>query len=294
MKRPRSTKYKLILASTVIAAGALAESGFAATGYVPYTTAGSSYSPNFGALATQTPGAATITTLSGATGVSSEVSLTSAGLTSDTTDAGFGDWYTQESGGSGTSMKIGIGEPSTTTGAVFSFESSSSNQALGAISTSTSGQEFFGVELVNQTGTTLTSLNIQATDALWWQGTQKNLDFGYQVVSAATATSSSLPDSAASLTQDTNLMSDFTGGTVSSGAVSAPVGTESLSDTIPISLTPGEGVWLDWYTDTDASKSQGIGLSALNVTLSVPEPASLSLLSLGGLAMLGRRRGKKA
>ena len=173
-------------------------------------------------------------------------------------------------------LKTSVGEPNTTTGAIFSFSSNSSNQALGAISTSSTGIQYFGVEIGNASGSAISQFKLSFNDNLWVPGANKPLDFGYYVDNT-NPSSDTLAGIVGSLTADNNLKSNSSTATgttapfaASQAAISstqtAPLATESLSDSLSLStpVSTSGAIWLVWSTDTAAAKSQGIGINALN------------------------------
>ncbi|MGD0387361.1 MAG: autotransporter-associated beta strand repeat-containing protein [Tepidisphaeraceae bacterium] len=263
MKFSTRSKYKLAMAATVAVAGAFGESGFGAGNLVSYT--GGTYAPNFGSLPNvTTPGSAdppvTLSSPSGTIGTPADLSTAFEAFNASYSEPALDGWWFASAG---TAQKVGVGIPNTTTGALFIFGNSSGSPALGAISTSSTGIEYFGVELQNETGGNLNTVNISFTDYLAWANTAKPLDMGY-FVDNSTASSDSLP-TGASLTNVGAVASTFaTGATAGS--------TENQSDTITLTggnvISNGGAIWLVWSTSTSAGTSQGVGINGLSASLS--------------------------
>jgi len=70
-----------------------------------------------------------------------------------------------------------------------------------------------------------------------------------------------------------------------------PANQQFLSDTISgISWMPGELLTLRWRTDELSGQDNGLAIDNLSFTAAVPEPTSLSLIGLGIICMLVRRK----
>jgi autotransporter-associated beta strand protein len=263
MKFSTRSKYKLAMAATVAIAGAFGESGFGADNLVSYT--GGTYTPGFASLPNVTgvgsaDPPATLTSPSGTIGTPADLSTAFEAFNASYSEPALDGWWFASAG---TAQKVGVGIPNTTTGALFIFGNSSGSPALGAISTSSTGIEYFGVELQNETGGNLNTVNISFTDLLAWANTAKPLDMGY-FVDNSTASSDSLP-TGASLTNVGAVASAF-----ASGATAGS--TENQSDTITLTggnvISNGGAIWLVWSTSSSAGTSQGVGINGLNASLS--------------------------
>ena len=89
---------------------------------------------------------------------------------------------------------------------------------------------------------------------------------------------------------------DLSGGTVTfKDEFGATLDTQSLA------LTLGQWGWYGWQSDVPigsieikGASTPGLGVTYDDLQLTVPEPASLSLLALGAAALLGTRRARRA
>ena len=82
-----------------------------------------------------------------------------------------------------------------TTGAIYSF-GTTSDRAFGSIGSNTTGDIFYGFKLTNNTGTTITSLDVAYVGEQWRNGgntAAQQLDFQYQVVAPGTITDANIP-----------------------------------------------------------------------------------------------------
>ncbi len=191
--------------------------------------------------------------------------------------------------------------------------SGSASRSLGVVSSNTTGYTTAALALRNDSGSPITAVTISLEAQLWDQRTtQKYLNFSYAVapgtsITGAAAGNATLPAG----TTDANLSPAFATGTHQT-SFAAPVSSVSLSDTLDLQGTPwgsGEILWLQWTTfaggtftpsgagslygtatggtANGASNAQQIGLSSL--TVSVPEPSSVTLIALLPLLVLGCR-----
>ena len=160
----------------------------------------------------------------------------------------------------------------------FSTNPSNGTQALGLLGNTVTGNEVFGLRLINNTQSTVyTSLTISFTGEVWHDGSSlgatASMVFGYQDYANPEA---SLP------TGDVNTNSNlaFTGtNTGAAGAVNgtSPANQTPLSATIPLASawTPGESLWLTWSFLTPVDGSPGLGIANLSFAASgatAPDP----------------------
>ncbi|HZZ43786.1 MAG TPA: PEP-CTERM sorting domain-containing protein [Tepidisphaeraceae bacterium] len=180
-----------------------------------------------------------------------------------------------------------------------------SNRALGELSASTVGAMYMSVTLVNNTGSPITSLAVSYTGEIWRSGgtfvsgaNNNSLTFQYLESPTGLIGVEYYPNSVASLkfnspsTNNTGTAATYDGDKTT--AVYPPV---TLTGTIDLSaspLMPGQSIGLKWVGPGQASSTNADALAIDNVsvvpTLAVPEPASLGLLAVGGMALVRRRR----
>jgi hypothetical protein len=196
-------------------------------------------------------------------------------------------WY----GWAGTLTKLGasVGDQSTGgliseggayTGAV-TAGSSVTNRALGLLATSTTGPTAFGVKFLNQTGRTLSSINLSYTGELWRQQARtQTLAFGYTVdVSATNLLSTNVTAWVQSL--DVGFPASPGGleildGTQSSNQVSLAVTSLAITN-----WPPDAALWLVWVASDSQGGAQGIAIDDLRFSAGTTA-ASLSIQSSGG------------
>jgi hypothetical protein len=195
-------------------------------------TSGGSYSQNFNTLSTTTS--------------------TTIGWTDDSTISG---WYSNK-----VSYRASGGTD--TTGSLYSFGASGdSDRALGAIASGTTGSVFWGVRLVNNTGSTLTSLNIAYTMEQWRAAntTAQTTNFQYKVGAASISEAGYTGFAPLDLVSVNN---------TTSGAVNGNSGTTLTQTLTGFSVNNGEEIWLRW-NDTDNTGTDH-GLAIDDFSISVP------------------------
>lgn len=189
--------------------------------------------------------------------------------------------------------------------------------ALGSVSNATT-HGVFGVQFVNQTGKTITSLTVSYTGEQWgWNnGGANTLQFAYSTNASSLSSGDWTDYSALSFTAlhsgGINRALDGNGNTIFDGNSSYIAKTEaqaggpdalnytSISATITgLSIAPGETVWFRWtdvWVGTGTQVGQALAIDDLTVSVGtspIPEPATAAaLLGLAGLsaASLSRRR----
>ncbi|GAB1539885.1 endonuclease/exonuclease/phosphatase family protein [Scytonema sp. NUACC21] len=169
------------------------------------------------------------------------------------------------------------GTGSNNTGTLYSFGSSgSSERALGSVASGGTNTIYYGARFVNDTTSTITSLNLGYTGEQWRNGGSSNstpsvaqkLDFQYQI-GATNLTSGTWVDF------DTL---DFTSpvfGTTTSTALDGNLAANrvNLSSTLSgINLAPGQEIWLRWQDVNDANNDHGLGIDDFSITTGVTPP----------------------
>jgi PEP-CTERM motif len=185
-------------------------------------------------------------------------------------------WY----GSGSVTTRVGAQPGDQTQGGIISFGGlTSSNRALGLQSANGSGITTFGLKLVNDTGSSISSINLSFVGELWRQATAKTINFGYVV----TGTGASIPTNGA-----TNLGSiSFATGTTGpvDGALSANETNINLNAVSISNWGTNQALWLTWQTATAAGSSQGIAIDNLSFS-AVPEPSTWMLVGTGLCGML--------
>jgi endonuclease G len=195
-------------------------------------------------------------------------------------------WYSSR-----TAYTAGTG--SSNTGALYSFGIAGvgplTDRALGSVGSGTTGTVYWGVKLTNNTGSTITSLNVSYAGEEWRMGgvsgtppsLSQTVDFQYQVANANVITG------VGALTTgwlDANAL-DFSspvfgGSTAVALDGNAPANRTIVSATLALNVAPGQEVWLRWVDINHPDNDHGLAIDDFSVTAngnaSVDNPPSVS------------------
>jgi endonuclease G len=188
------------------------------------------------------------------------------------------------------------GTGSSNAGALYSFGVAGTNpvtdRALGSVGSGATGTVFLAVKLTNNTGATITSLDVAFAGEQWRNGgatapavsVAQAVDFQYQVANAGTITGANTPNTG---WLDHNLL-DFSSPTFGTSAAAALDGNAAAnrvakSSNISVSVAPGQEVWLRWLDVDHTGNDHGLAIDDLVITANgiapVDNPPSVSTTS---------------
>lgn len=197
-------------------------------------------------------------------------------------------WDAGKIAGTGTTLNFIADNGTSNSGALYSYGSTGSTErALGSIA-SGSNTVAFGVELVNNTGSALTSVDLSFRREQWRSSTstQNVLTFAY-AVSGGSATSANYIFDAGMVAEATcNLVGDPP--VAANGALDGNVNFVNVACTVTANVPNGSSLFIRWSDFNDIGNDAGLAVDDFAATAR-PEPATLALLGLGALAMLRRR-----
>ena len=187
-----------------------------------------------------------------------------------------------KAGGTGTSpMPFTVDNGSANSGALYSYgETNSSDRALGTLA-SGSNVPAFGVELVNNTPFSFASFTLTVSREQWRSSTQtlNTVIFEFGTSGVAGVSSGNF------LTQPgfTPLSTfDLVGASpvATNGLLDGNANSIVLTGTIPVSLDPGQSLFLRWTDTNDTGSDAGLAIDNFSIT-GVPEPSTYVLLGFG-------------
>jgi hypothetical protein len=176
-----------------------------------------------------------------------------------------------------TSYTVGTG--SSNTGALYSFGVAGVNpiseRALGSVGSGSTGTIYWGVKLTNNTGGTITSLDVSYVGEQWRNGgatspavsVAQTVDFQYQIVNAGVITGINTP-ATGWVDHDPLDFTSPTFGTTASAALdgNAAANRVAKSATLSITIANGQEVWLRWRDIDHAGNDHGLAIDNFSVT----------------------------
>jgi predicted extracellular nuclease len=188
--------------------------------------------------------------------------LATTGVTNTwTDDSTIPGWYSSR-----TAYRAESG--SANTGALYSFGTGTATErALGGVASGSTGTVLYGVRLTNNTGSTITSLDISFFGEQWRNGgvaAAHALDFQYQVASTGVITGI-----ASGTWLDFDSL-DFTSPTTSTTAAAldgnAAANRTAKASTLMVTVNNGQEVWLRWSDIDNTGGDHGLAIDDLSVT----------------------------
>ena len=208
---------------------------------------------------------------------------TNVAWTDNTTITG---WY-------GTRTTYNAGTGSSNTGAKYSFGVAGANpvtdRALGGVGSGGTGTFYWAARLVNNTGTTVTSLDISYNGEQWRDGgaavpVAQTMNFEYQVASAGTITDADTPTTGWLSFSGLNFTSPTFTNTGAGAALDGNLAANrtAISASLPVTVAPGQEVWIRWRDLNDAGNAHGLAVDDLSVT---PQGGGGSMLNISDVTL---------
>ena len=207
------------------------------------------------------------------------------------TTTGMNGWQLMENGKSGFAFFTAGSGSGTTSGAYSYGANGSSDRALGAVAGSVR-QMAFGAVFRKDTGITIPDATIAFTGEQWRLGRSgaatpaDTLFFEYRVgLGSDISTAGGAFTSYAAL----NFITPTTVGTVGALNGNDPANQVALSSLITgLNWQPNEYLVLRWRDIDEAGSDHGIAIDDFSIT-AIPEPSTVGLVVLGGMALGSRR-----
>ncbi|HEU4712404.1 MAG TPA: Ig-like domain-containing protein [Pyrinomonadaceae bacterium] len=181
------------------------------------------------------------------------------------------------------------------TGGIHSYGTGTSTErALGSVGSNATGDIFFGFKLTNNTGATITSLDISYTGEQWRNGgntAAQQLDFQYAIAAAGTITDINSPTTGWTDFDTLDFVSPITGATAAALDGNAAANRTAKAGTIALSVPAGQEVWLRWKDTNDAGNDHGLAVDDFSVTangvVGDTAPSVLATSPLNGATNVG-------
>jgi hypothetical protein len=208
---------------------------------------------------------------------------------------------TREGGVNG-HQRVRIGPGSSNVGAFWSFGggvSGTADRALGSVASNTltgvGTEVYIGLRVHNATGLTLQSFTLSYRGEQWRDGgaavpNAQNLTFMWSTTATAISDANSLFAVVPELGFTSPVFAHLSGGAAVDGNVAGLFNVSAFT-VEGLNWAPGTDLWLRWADVNDSGNDHGLAIDDLNFSAStLPEPATCGMLSLGLLALLGRRQ----
>ena len=171
------------------------------------------------------------------------------------------------------------GTGSSNTGALYSFGIAGTNpvtdRALGSVGSGGTGTIYWGAKLTNNTGSTITSIDLSYVGEQWRTGGSSTAtpsvaqlaDFQYQVANAGVITAVNTPSTGWIDYDALDFSSPIFGTTVGSALDgNASANRVAKSSTISVTVNSGQEIWIRWRDIDHANNDHGLAVDDLSVT----------------------------
>lgn len=173
-------------------------------------------------------------------------------------------WYLRNTNGNANVASYFADDGSTATGRIYSYGTTNSNErALGSVSSSTSGGQYYFLRLINQTGQTVTNFKITYTGEQWRRASTntQELAAAYRIF-PSTPSLTTNSTYTGSYTQVANL--NFTSPNIIGGASSldgnAAANKRVKAATVTTNWLVNQELWIRWHDTDDASFDHGLAI----------------------------------
>jgi endonuclease G len=165
------------------------------------------------------------------------------------------------------------GAGSSTTGALYSFGVAGTNpvtdRALGSVASGTTTTVYQAARLTNNTGTTITSLDISYFGEQWRNGgntTPHTLTFQYQVANASVVVGANNPATGWTTFAPLSFTGPIATATAAALDGNAPANRIALSATLTVTVNAGQEIWVRWQDPDDSGSDHGLAIDDFSVT----------------------------
>ncbi|HEU4663192.1 MAG TPA: ExeM/NucH family extracellular endonuclease, partial [Dokdonella sp.] len=171
-------------------------------------------------------------------------------------------WYAQRNG----TLAINAGDGSSNAGALYSFGSgTTAERALGSVGSGSTSTVYWGVRLQNDTGATITSLDVAYTGEQWRNGGNTNAHTAAFSYATGTPVSTDLSTAGTAVTE-LDFTSPVVGSTPAALDGNAAANRSAKSFTITgLSIANGSEVMLRWTDPDNSGADHGLSIDDLTV-----------------------------
>ncbi|MBN8824849.1 MULTISPECIES: DUF5689 domain-containing protein [unclassified Spirosoma] len=208
-------------------------------------------------------------------------SLASSGSGTWTDNTTIQGWYaaiTNSSNVTNAATTYTVDPGSSTTGGLHSYgATSATDRALGSVGSGSAKAIYYGVLLVNNTGSPITALSVSYKGEQWRSSTsvQNVLSFAYKVGANSVSESD----------YTSNSLLDFVGQppVSSNGALDGNANAKSITSTFNVNIPVGEKIMLRWMDVDDSGNDAGLSVDDLTVSVVTSPFLVVNPTSVGNL-----------
>jgi hypothetical protein len=179
------------------------------------------------------------------------------------------------------------GTGSSNTGALYSFgvagTNSAGDRALGSVASGGTGTVFQAVRLANNTGATITSLDVSYVGEQWRNGgntTAHTLTFQYQIANPGIITGANTPSAGWTTFSPLSFTGPIATATAAALDGNAAANRIAISANLAVTANPGQEIWLRWQDPDDTGNDHGLAIDDFSVTANgVPGDSAPTVLS---------------
>jgi DNA/RNA endonuclease G (NUC1) len=175
-------------------------------------------------------------------------------------------WYS-------TRVTYNSGTGSSSTGALYSFGVAGTNpvtdRALGSVASGTTMTVYQAARLTNNTGATITSLDISYAGEQWRNGgntTAHTLTFQYRVANAGVITGANTPATGWTTFSPLSFTGPVAAATAAALDGNAPANRAAISATLTVTVNTGQEIWIRWQDPDDLGSDHGLAIDDFSVT----------------------------
>ena len=169
------------------------------------------------------------------------------------------------------------------TGAIYSYGTgANTDRAFGSVCSGTPGDIFIALKLTNNTGSTITALDISYAGEQWRNGgntSAQQLDFQYQVASPGAITDANTPVTGWTDFNALDFVSPITGATAAALDGNAVSNRTTKSANLTVTVNNGQEIWLRWKDTNDTGNDHGLAIDDLSVTALAPPDLTINDVS---------------
>ena len=212
-------------------------------------------------------------------------------------------WYAYETDPHVKAIDIMADSGAQNSGRLYSYgRAGSSERALGSLGSGSTDSIVYGWRLKNNTGVTVTAVDISYTGEQWRRAANTNVNkliFYYKVASSISSIDSTtiknLTSNGYTNYSALNFDGPITGSTASILNGNDPANSKAISQSITVNIPAGQEIMILWFDDDDAGNDHGLAIDDVSVSFSNQDktPPAISNVTLNSATSLSVKFSEK-